>query len=114
MDWNDFDRDASWIDRFAYYLDPENGQQISKDDLLSALAVAVAMYCDEYQNTCMLEDRIEEAFGEEGLAKLVEDTLPEDDVIRFIEVGEAATPKARAEAALRFLMQLKNGEGEGA
>jgi len=113
MDWNDFDRDASWIDRFAYYLDPENGQQISKDDLLSALAVAVAMYCDEYQNTCMLEDRIKEVFGEDGLAKLVEDAIPEEDVIRFIEVSEALTPKARAAVAHDFLMELKNGEDEG-
>ena len=111
MDWNDFEKDASWIDRFAFYLDPDNGPEISKNDLLSALAFAVAMYCDEYQNTCMLEDRITEAFGEEGLARLVEDAIPEDDVIRFIEVGEAITPKARAEAALRFLMDLKNGEG---
>ena len=47
MDWNDFDIGTSWIDRFSYYLDPANSGKVSKDDLLSALSVAVAMYCDE-------------------------------------------------------------------
>ena len=52
MDWNDFGRDKTWIDKFSYYLDPENSWEINSNDLLGALAMAVAMYCDEYQNSC--------------------------------------------------------------
>ena len=114
MDWNDFDRDATWIDKFTYYLDQENSTDISRDDLISALAVAVAMYCDEYQNTCMLEDRIVSCFGEDALAKMVEDAIPEDDVIRFVAVGEALNAKSRASLALEYLRALKKGDGEDA
>ena len=112
MDWNDFDVNTSWIDRFSYYLDPENKADISKDDLLSALAVAVAMYCDEYQNTCLLEDKIADAFGEEALGKIVEEGSPEDDVVRFVSVSEAQTTEARAKLALGYLQDLKNGDGK--
>lgn len=113
MDWNDFDIGTSWIDRFSYYLDPANSGNISKDDLLSALSVAVAMYCDEYQNTCLLEDKLAASFGEEALEKVVEDGTPEDDVVRFVAAGEALTTEARVKLALGYLEDLRR-EGGGA
>lgn len=112
MDWNDFDIGTSWIDRFSYYLDPANSENISKDDLLSALSVAVAMYCDEYQNTCLLEDKLAASFGEEALEKVVEDGTPEDDVVRFVAAGEALTTEARVKLALGYLEDLRR-EGGG-
>ncbi|MBR5358227.1 MAG: hypothetical protein IK128_03335 [Clostridiales bacterium] len=112
MDWNDFDASTSWIDRFSYYLDPANSANVSKEDLLSALSVAVAMYCDEYQNTCLLEDKIISAFGEEALEKVIEDGTPEDDVVRYVAAGEALTTDARAKLALGYLEDLKKGDGE--
>lgn len=112
MDWNDFDIGTSWIDRFSYYLDPANSGNISKDDLLSALSVAVAMYCDEYQNTCLLEDKLAASFGEEALEKVVEDGTPEDDVVRFVAAGEALTTEARVKLALGYLEDLRR-EGGG-
>jgi hypothetical protein len=112
MDWNDFDIGTSWIDRFSYYLDPANSGKVSKDDLLSALSVAVAMYCDEYQNTCLLEDKLVASFGEEALEKVVEDGTPEDDVIRYMSVGEALTTEARVKLALGYLGDLRKGDGE--
>ena len=112
MDWNDFDMETTWIDRFSYYLDPENRDDLSKDDLLSALSVAVAMYCDEYQNTCLLEDSISNTFGEEALDKILEDGTPEDDVVRFVEVGECASSASRTRLALEYLRQLKKGDGK--
>lgn len=112
MDWNDFDIGTSWIDRFSYYLDPANSGNISKDDLLSALSVAVAMYCDEYQNTCLLEDKLAASFGEEALEKVVEDSTPEDDVVRFVAAGEALTTEARVKLALGYLEDLRR-EGGG-
>ena len=114
MDWNDFDMETTWIDKFSYYLDPENRANIDKDDLISALAVAVAMYCDEYQNTCMLEDKIVSSFGEEALEKIVAEGVPEDDVIRFVAVSEALTTSSRADLALEYLQDLKNGDGKDA
>ena len=113
MDWNDFEKDTTWIDRFSYYLDPENSSKVNSNDLLGALAMAVAMYCDEYQNACYLEDKIAEAFGEEALAKILEDDIPEDDVLRFVAVGEAPTSKARAKLVLGYLKDLKEENREG-
>jgi hypothetical protein len=114
MDWNDFDTGTSWIDRFEYYLNPANSASVSKDDLLSALSVAVAMYCDEYQNTCLLEDKIISAFGEDALEKVIEDGTPEDDVVRYIAAGEAISTEARVKLALGYLEDLKKGDGEEA
>ena len=112
MDWNDFGRDKTWIDKFSYYLDPENSWEINSNDLLGALAMAVAMYCDEYQNSCSLEEKIIATFGEEALAKLLEDDVPENDVIRFVEVGQSPTSKSRAKIVLGYLKDLKEGKEE--
>ena len=70
------------------------------------------MYCDEYQNTCLLEDKIISAFGEDALEKVIEDGTPEDDVVRYIAAGEALTTDARAKLALGYLEDLKKGDGE--
>ena len=86
MKWDELPAGFEWDRRLAYFLDPANQKDISKEDLQDALAVLASMYCDEFNNLRFLECFVEEELGSDRLESAIENSIATDSVTDRTEV----------------------------
>lgn len=113
MKWDDLPNDFTWDQRLAYFLNPENQDEISREDLQDVLALLAARYCDEFQSLRFLECFVQEELGSERLDEIVESNIDSDAVTdRCMVVEEKETVTERLEAAFNFVNEISQEYGE--
>jgi len=113
MKWDDLPNDYTWDQRLAYFLNPDNQDKISKEDLQDVLALLSARYCDEFQSLRFLECFVEEELGSERLDEVLESNIDSDAVTdRCMVVSEKETVTERLAAALKFVNDITEEYGE--
>ena len=80
MKWDELPGSFDWDRKLAYFLDPANQKDISKEDLQDTLAVLASMYCDEFCNLRFLECFVEEELGSDKLDEAIENSISTDSV----------------------------------
>jgi len=107
MKWEELPGIYEWDRRLAYFLDPANQDDISKEDLQEALAILAAKYCDEFYNLRFLECFVEEKYGTETLESAIEANVASDAVVDRCEtVMDERSVEARMRTALRFVNRI--------
>ena len=113
MKWDHLPEDMTWDQKLAYFLDPENQDEISKEDLQDALALLTARYCDDFYSLRFLESFVEEELGSDRLDEVLESNIDSDAVTdRTMVVEELYSVKERLEAALKFVNDISEEFGE--
>ena len=104
MKWDELPGSLEWDRKLAYFLNPDNQNNISKEDLQDALAILTAKYCDEFYNLRFLECFVEEELGSERLESAIESGLESDSMVeRSMYVREQSTVEDRMKAALELV-----------
>lgn len=104
MKWEELPRSLDWDRRLAYFLDPANQSNISREDLQEALAILTAKYCDEFYNLRFLECFVEEQMGSERLESAIEASVASDAMLDRTEfVMKAGGVEDRMKAALKLI-----------
>ena len=107
MKWEELPGAYEWDRRLAYFLDPANQADISKEDLQDALAILSAKYCDEFYNLRFLECYVEEQLGAENLEAAIEANVESDGVLdRSAVVMNEKTVEDRMLTALEFVNRV--------
>lgn len=107
MKWDDLPAGLEWDRRLAYFLDPANSDEISKEELFDALAILSAKYCDEFYNLRFLECFIEEELGTERLESAIESSIASDSIDDRNEyVLNCDTVEERMKASHGFVTKL--------
>ena len=113
MKWDELPGDYEWDRKLAYFLDPANKNNVSKDDLLDALAILSARYCDEFYNLRFLECFIEEQLGSAKLEAAIESSVESDAVLdRSAVVMNEKSVEDRMLTALEFVNRVSEEYGE--
>lgn len=107
MKWDDLPGDYQWDRKLAYFLNPENQGDISKEDLQDALAILAARYCDEFNSLRFLECFVEEELGSDRLDEAIIANVESDsETDRCEVVMEKNTVEERLAEAYRFVTQI--------
>ena len=100
-------RDYQWDRKLAYFLNPENQAEISKEDLQDALAILAARYCDEFNSLRFLECFVEEELGSDRLDEAIISNVESDSVTDRSEiVMEKGSVEERLAEAYKFVNQI--------
>ena len=104
MKWDELPGSFDWDRKLAYFLDPANQKDISKEDLQDTLAVLASMYCDEFYNLRFLECFVEEELGSDKLDEAIENSISTDSVAdRSEAVLDLSSTEDRMKTALGFV-----------
>ena len=104
MKWDELPGSFDWDRKLAYFLDPANQKDISKEDLQDTLAVLASMYCDEFCNLRFLECFVEEELGSDKLDEAIENSISTDSVAdRSEAVLDLSSTEDRMKTALGFV-----------
>ncbi|MBO4449759.1 MAG: hypothetical protein J5777_04170 [Clostridiales bacterium] len=107
MKWEELPADFEWDRKLAYFLDPDNQKDISKEDLQEALAILAAKYCDEFYNLRFLECYIEEQFGTEKLESAIGASVESDTILDRVGVlMDEKTVEDRLRTAHGFVTRI--------
>ena len=107
MKWDELPGSFDWDRKLAYFLDPANQKDISKEDLQDTLAVLASMYCDEFYNLRFLECFVEEELGAERLDAAIENSISTDSVTdRSEAVLDQDSTEDRMKTALGFVNSI--------
>ena len=107
MKWDELPGDYGWDRKLAYFLDLANKDNVSRDDLLDALAILSARYCDEFYNLRFLECFIEEQLGSAKLEAAIENSVESDAVLdRTAVVLNEKNVEDRMLTALEFVNRV--------
>ncbi|MBE7069945.1 MAG: hypothetical protein E7386_05540 [Ruminococcaceae bacterium] len=107
MKWEELPSSYEWDRRLAYFLDPANQKDISKEDLQEALAILAAKYCDAFYDMRFLECFIEEQLGTEKLESAIEANVDSDSVTDRVEVlMDEKTVEGRMQISHGFVTRI--------
>ena len=107
MKWDELPGKFDWDRKLAYFLDPANQKDISKEDLQDALAVLASMYCDEFCNLRFLECFVEEELGSDRLESAIENSISTDSVTDRTEtVLSKPSTEERLKTSLGFVSSI--------
>ena len=113
MKWEELPGAYEWDRRLAYFLDPANQADISKEDLQDALAILAARYCDEFYNLRFLECYVEEELGTAKLESAIEASAQSDGVLdRSAVVMNETNVEDRMITALEFINRITEEYGD--
>ena len=113
MKWDELPDKYTWDQKLAYFLNPANQDDISKEDLQDALAVLSARYCDEFYSLRFLECFVEEELGSERLDQIIESNIDSDSVTdRYMQVLEEDSVAGRLETAFGFVNDVSDDYGD--
>ena len=113
MKWEELPGAYEWERKLAYFLDPANQAEISKEDLQDALAILAAKYCDEFYNLRFLECYVEEELGTEKLVSAIEASVSSDGVLdRSAVVMGEKNVEDKMITALAFVNRIAEEYGD--
>lgn len=103
MKWEELPT-LDWDRKLAYFLDPANQSEISREELQEAFAILASKYCDEFYNLRFLECFIEEQLGSKKLEEAISCSVESDsEVDRNEHVMNLTTVEEKMTAALGFV-----------
>ena len=113
MKWDELPDTLKWDRKLAYFLNPANQDDISREDLQDVLAILAARYCDEFFSLRFLECFVEEELGSERLEEAIEASIDSDYITdRCMHVLNQETLSDRMSAAQRFVNEIADEYGE--
>ena len=113
MKWENLPEDFQWDRKLAYFLNPGNQEEISKEDLQDALAILAARYCDEFNSLRFLECFVEEELGPDRLDEAIIANVESDSVTDRTEVVmEKRSVEERLAEAYKFVNQITEEYGD--
>ncbi len=108
MLWNQLPDNLTWIDKLRYYLE-KDPEEVNNKDLKDALCVLTAMYIDEYESNCALEEAIVSEIGEDRFEELLDSTIGDETIWHYSRILSEPRDNQRICLALGFLDKLGNG-----
>ena len=113
MKWDELPESFKWDRKLAYFLNPANQENISKEDLQDVLAILAARYCDEFFSLRFLECFVEEELGSERLEEAIEASIDSDSITdRCMHVLDKESLEDRLKTAHRFVNEIADEYGE--